>query len=156
MSVRDNLVAPKAATITVLDTLEEISANTTSGKPAGALAVKQLDNKLGGLRFGKDGDGNYGYYGADGSLVPFKGGFDEAEVYHGLTSYTFTKDYAVVYATSHRGNTTVPPFYLNDVAQTYISEVHGNSTASGAYLFHDIKSGDIVKTTGALTVICFK
>ena len=24
------------------------------------------------FRFGKDGDGNYGYYGADGSLIPFK------------------------------------------------------------------------------------
>ena len=26
------------------------------------------------MKFGKDGDGNYGYYGADGSLIPFKGG----------------------------------------------------------------------------------
>ena len=26
---------------------------------------------MGGLKFGKDGDGNYGYYGADGSLIPF-------------------------------------------------------------------------------------
>lgn len=24
------------------------------------------------FKFGKDGDGNYGYYGADGSLIPFK------------------------------------------------------------------------------------
>ena len=30
-----------------------------------------LSNSLGGLSFGIDGDGNYGYYGADGSLVPF-------------------------------------------------------------------------------------
>lgn len=29
-------------------------------------------NSLGGLSFGTDGDGNYGYYGADGSLIPFK------------------------------------------------------------------------------------
>lgn len=28
---------------------------------------------MGGLRFGTDGDGNYGYYGADDSLIPFKG-----------------------------------------------------------------------------------
>ena len=27
---------------------------------------------MGGLTFGKDGDGNCGYYGADGSLIPFK------------------------------------------------------------------------------------
>ena len=30
----------------------------------------ELD-RLGGLRFGKDGDGNGGYYGADGSFIPF-------------------------------------------------------------------------------------
>lgn len=30
-----------------------------------------LNNNLGGVKFGKDGDGNVGYYGADGSLVPF-------------------------------------------------------------------------------------
>lgn len=24
------------------------------------------------MKFGTDGDGNYGYYGADGSLIPFK------------------------------------------------------------------------------------
>ena len=28
---------------------------------------------MGGMKFGKDGDGNCGYYGADGSLIPFKG-----------------------------------------------------------------------------------
>lgn len=31
-----------------------------------------LYSSLGGMKFGKDGDGNYGYYGADGSLIPFK------------------------------------------------------------------------------------
>ena len=31
---------------------------------------------MGGLTFGKDGDGNYGYYGADGSLIPFKSYID--------------------------------------------------------------------------------
>ena len=30
------------------------------------------NKNLGGLRFGVDGDGNYGYYGADDSLIPFK------------------------------------------------------------------------------------
>lgn len=32
------------------------------------------NSSLGGMKFGKDGDGNYGYYGADGSLIPFKSG----------------------------------------------------------------------------------
>ena len=35
------------------------------------------NKNFGGVSFGIDGDGNYGYYGADGSLVPFKS-FDEA------------------------------------------------------------------------------
>ena len=31
-------------------------------------------SSLGGLSFGKDGEGNVGYFGADGSLIPFKSG----------------------------------------------------------------------------------
>ena len=34
----------------------------------------QQNKNFGGVSFGIDGDGNYGYYGADGSLVPFKKG----------------------------------------------------------------------------------
>lgn len=36
------------------------------------------------MRFGTDGDGNYGYYGADGSLIPFKSGMNK------LATGTFT------------------------------------------------------------------
>ena len=34
----------------------------------------EQNKNFGGVSFGIDGDGNYGYYGADGSLVPFKKG----------------------------------------------------------------------------------
>ena len=34
----------------------------------------KVNNSLGGLSFGTDGEGNYGYFGADGSLIPFKSG----------------------------------------------------------------------------------
>ena len=71
MSIRDNLGGGSAAKVNVLDTLEEIEANTDPGKPAGALAIKEISNNLGGLRFGSDGEGNVGYFGADGSLIPF-------------------------------------------------------------------------------------
>ena len=33
--------------------------------------VNQLNSSLGGLSFGTDGDGNYGYYKTDGTFVPF-------------------------------------------------------------------------------------
>ena len=36
------------------------------------MAILTINSSLGGLNFGTDGDGNYGYYGADGSLIPFK------------------------------------------------------------------------------------
>ena len=40
-----------------------------------------VNSSLNGMRFGIDGDGNYGYYGADGSLIPFKSGFSGANIY---------------------------------------------------------------------------
>lgn len=43
MSIRDNLGGSAGA---VLDTLEEIEANTEEGKSAGALALKELSNKI--------------------------------------------------------------------------------------------------------------
>lgn len=58
-----------------LNTLEEITANTKPEMITGALATKQIINNMGGLRFGVDKDGNYGYYkdGAD-TVTPFKSG----------------------------------------------------------------------------------
>lgn len=58
---------------------------------------------MGGLRFGVDGDGNYGYYGDDDVLVPFKSGFTTLSVLfqHLYTesqnkTYTATKDCVVL------------------------------------------------------------
>lgn len=65
--------------VDVLDTYEEIMANTTLGKAAGGVGVKQgftqLNDSLGGLQFGIDENGNYGYIkaGAD-SVTPFRSG----------------------------------------------------------------------------------
>ena len=45
---------------------------TTEGYAADMTTVAKINSSLGGLKFGTDGDGNYGYYGADGSLIPFR------------------------------------------------------------------------------------
>lgn len=47
--------------------------NTTSGLEAENVqdAIDEVNSNLGNVRFGIDGDGNYGYYGADDSFVPF-------------------------------------------------------------------------------------
>ena len=39
-------------------------------------AIDEVAENLGGLSFGTDGEGNYGYFGADGSLIPFKSNVD--------------------------------------------------------------------------------
>lgn len=67
MSVRDNLSAPKAAAITVLDTLEEVTANTSSGKPAGALAVKQLNTNVNKVKIYVGSDGKLHFTNASGA-----------------------------------------------------------------------------------------
>ena len=54
-------------TVEVVDNLD----STDIDKALSANMGRQLKEDMGGLRFGKDGDGNYGYYGADGSLIPF-------------------------------------------------------------------------------------
>lgn len=62
----------------VLNTKEEIEGNTDPTAIAGALSVKELSSDLGGLSFGQDADGNWGYKigGAD-TVVPFSSAPDE-------------------------------------------------------------------------------
>ena len=65
----------------VLDTMEEIDANTDAGKVAGALAVKELSSDLGGLTFGQTAEGEWGYKpeGAD-SVIPFSNAVDLGDI----------------------------------------------------------------------------
>ena len=59
----------------ILSTMEEVTANTNTEALASANVVKELSNSLGGLQFGVDENGNYGYIkaGAD-SVTPFSNG----------------------------------------------------------------------------------
>ena len=52
---------------------------------------------MGGLKFGTDGDGNYGYYGADGSLIPFKKIVLADEINYTNYNYTINGLYPNVY-----------------------------------------------------------
>ena len=52
--------------------LNEIKAATNlDGYIPKAEAVKAISDSMGGIKFGVNGDGNYGYYKADDSFVPF-------------------------------------------------------------------------------------
>lgn len=69
---KNGVVAKMIAKTKVLKTMEEISANTSAENVAGATAVKELSNKLGGYSFGVTSDGKPGYRkpGAD-TVTPF-------------------------------------------------------------------------------------
>lgn len=56
----------------VLNTSEEVEANVDEKKVTGALVARQLISDLGGLTFGQDEEGNWGYKpsGAD-AVIPF-------------------------------------------------------------------------------------
>lgn len=45
----------------IIDDINAIKAATQEGYIAGALALKQVNSDLGGIKFGIDADGNYGY-----------------------------------------------------------------------------------------------
>ena len=87
----------------IIEDAEDCDAVTEDGFIASAKALGQVNRNLGGLRFGVDGDGNYGYYGADDSLIPFSSVFwaqytkvaeDTAHIlYTGPTNATITTDY---------------------------------------------------------------
>lgn len=130
MSIRDNL-GGGAAKLNVLDTLEEIEANTDPGKPAGALAIKEISNNLGGLRFGSDGEGNVGYFGADGSLIPFSQtkNLKAANRTRISLSANTTKDYIVSEATKIIGILSYNNGYIGVQSTMYIE---GNTLMNGA------------------------
>ena len=73
-----NMIQNADGTVSFVD----VTTYTQNGDSFGAkdvndtnTAVNELNNNLTAddlqFKFGKDGDGNYGYYGADGSLIPF-------------------------------------------------------------------------------------
>ena len=74
----------------ILKTMEEVSANKDADKVVGPEAVKELSSDLGGLSFGQDADGNWGYKigGAD-TVIPFSSGVKGLEVFS-VTATRFT------------------------------------------------------------------
>lgn len=76
MAIRDNLVGGA-----VLDTLEEIAANTESGKAAGALAVKDLNENLKDLSSGT-------YYDEETETLYIQGG---------TSNYTYDSGTQILY-----------------------------------------------------------
>lgn len=94
----------------VIDDYKTLAAVNQEGFVSGAKPVAQLIRDLGGMQFGTDGDGNCGYYGADGSLIPF----------NRMTDYTF-----YVAAQGYGGGLTFPRSFL-DAAGFTKADIHSS------------------------------
>ena len=153
----------------VVDPME----TTEHGFAADALAVKNQFNEqnknMGGLRFGKDGDGNYGYYGADDSLIPFnsivnsKVFFDVADKDGILTVKENMKNCTVVLLYSYVSVETVNLKIDNNVVDlesngSYLND-SGDYEQWSIFRVAEIKAGSVLRFSNIdmwhKTVLCF-
>ena len=111
----------------ILKTMEEVSANKDADKVVGPEVVKELSNDLGGLSFGQDADGNWGYKagGAD-TVVPFK---TEPFVYD-FSGGTFNL------------SDSSKPYYVKDYQKLTKQNFHGSCSWSCYEYFHHTETGD--------------
>ena len=81
-----------------------------------------VNSSLGGLKFGTDGEGNYGYFGADGSLIPFSNGLSNVKEFaYARTTSGYTRTLTLENAYS-----TLPKNYIFACYDTLIVCFSGN------------------------------
>ena len=130
--------------VDTLTTLEQVTASTDVSKPVGAGAVQELNSSFGGLKFGIDSDGNYGYIkaGAD-TVTPFSSGIYKF-------AYSYNKNSNVV--ASDNLNFTIDSTRKYTILPICASNGYTSSTLKIA------KNGTVVKTitTSTIDVTSFK
>ena len=137
-----------------LNTKEEILANTDEKKFAGAMAVQEmygeLNDSLGGVQFGIDGEGNRCYLGADGSLIPFqKSCLDDINVIT-LSTPIFSTEIGKKYlvfedhwtTTNSTGVTTVEGATI-----IYCSNVASTASDAGSRVYSTVRLIEATSTT---------
>ena len=138
----------------VLDTMEEIDANTDAGKVAGALAVKELSSDLGGLTFAQDAEGNWGYIpsGAD-AVIPFRKATKVLAMFHastsGITRYTAEQKIFGLTMVTEDARESYTVLKVNGEDQTVKDIAQISSTYVSGYQTYDItlNPGDEVAVT---------
>ena len=90
------------------------------------------------FKFGKDGDGNYGYYGADGSLIPFSNLQCMTQMFDAVMSKTNGTYSYTVSKSVFKGKQSVLvflwfPFSAQNQTQNVGPEIHINSITGASY-----------------------
>ena len=145
------------AEVDTLVTMEEVEAATDETIPVGAGAIKELNESLGGLRFGYDGDSNtYGYYGDDDVLIPFT-------KYNGEYKYTkvtltkaTTNEYTVSGASKIVGVVVCNDGYADEYVSMYmLGNIMMNKNASACPIINYVK-GNVISITTHTTSFNYK
>lgn len=162
------------AKVDTLTTMEEVNASTDKTKPVGAGAIQELNSNLENVteslvaednlkfRFSTDGEGNYGYLGADDSFIPFKKSKSSIAKVYTFTSVDNTNSmptqtyvcpddgmFIFSYGLSDQGNGGNIKFTLNGVSvgalQNHGLTLWGSNIYSldGLYIV-EVKKNDIV------------
>jgi hypothetical protein len=93
---------------------------TEKGYAADATVVKELNDSLGGLRFGTNGEGNYGYFGADDSFIPFSSDLKFRVFYEAITNTekSFTVDGTIKFVSFAYPDTNGRGYYDSNKSTT--------------------------------------
>lgn len=139
--------------------------NSVSGLEARTAqeAIDTLSVSLGGLKFGTDGDGNYGYYGDDDVLVPFKGSLElistkqdvkthpTGAVLTATVSYTHTcvksgSAIVILHGSNESGNygSITESVKINGVEQNKNLQIKGCTADFTDIFLLDCKAGDVI------------
>ena len=118
--------------------------------------VYELNKNMGGLTFGKDGDGNYGYYGADGSLVPFRsteviclgtGTSFDVSTYKGYENFTVNNFILAYDAPTATVNTTI--IRCNPSQGDLSDHVYPSASVSVPSASYNAFTGNLTITNGS-------
>lgn len=140
---------------TKLGAIDGITSDLSGESETVAASIKcvnQLNSSLGGLKFGTDGEGNYGYFGDDDVLIPFNGGnlviLGYANTPNGTYSTLFVadKNYDHVYVVGQSFNV----FLKNGNAYSPTNLVN-TAYYSSIYDLEDIKAGNTISVNGGST-----
>ena len=106
------------------------------------------------MRFGTDGDGNRGYYGADGSLIPFKSGVKAICIYAisqlvTKNLFTATEEMNGFYLFTTDDRQTAIHLYKNNVeidksAQQIVKTISSSINVGLVYISVPIAVNDII------------
>lgn len=129
--------------------------NTNSGLGSTNVqgAIDELNSNL-PFKFGIDGDGNYGYYGADGSLIPFLGTISFKVVLNGTNSNISTNTPFIYENNKYKYLKIVYGGYMNCTVKgdstTLYSRADG-SYVTGVTKICDISSYSKISVSGSNT-----